>query len=171
MFSFLEDKELYGSNLAGEATRATSIHMTASRGPVQVGTTAHQPAADTKPPAPPQPPSITLAHFEIMLRALSSMERRIVAVEEKTTQVLDRLTAAPTTNGSSFWCTILVCLATVLLTVWLLRPSHASTSHMPTFLPQQLPAQVTSGVYLSHNGGPPTPLLLAAAPTSFLQPA
>lgn len=158
MFSFLDDTELYGGNLAGEG----GAPRNAARSHVQVvGATAPPKGPAPEPKPPPQPAPFTLQHYEALLRALSALERRVIAADERNAQLAERVNAPP--SGGICWGAVLACAGVALLALWILR-LPGRTMYAP-------PAPLTSGVYLQHpGGGPPTPILLAAAPTSFLRP-
>lgn len=172
MYSFLNDTELYGAGMAGEQ----AARPAAARGPVQVGGPQKPPEPPEPRPAPPPVPPMTLIHYDVLLRALGSIERRLTALDERTAQLLERAASSKSGGASNVWCTTLICLLAVLFAVWLARPRAAAPNML---MPTQLTAYTQSsaapplaaGMYLPRNGGPPTPIFLAAAPTSFLQPS
>jgi len=193
MYSFLDDKELYGSTLSGQASPQTSPprnHTVQQAGPVRVqmqqtsrgGERDEAPQAQQAPQAPKPPQPVP----EIFLRAFSLLEQRLLGLEERVVVALERMSSyesapKPSSNGFStnFWYFLIAVAVSTALTVFLFNATrwragpmgpathatHATQVSMPYLIQSLPPAQVASGgLQLS---GPPTPILFSA-PSSFL---
>jgi len=193
MYSFLDDKELYGSTLSGQASSQTSPprnHTVQQAGPVrvQMQQTSRGGERDEAPqvqqaqqapqaPKPPQPVP------ELVLRAFSLLEQRLLGLEERVVVALEKMSSyesapKPSTNGFSmnFWYFLIAVAVSTALTVFLFNATrwragpmgpatHAPQVSMPYLIQSLPPAQVASGgLQLS---GPPTPIFFSA-PSSFL---
>lgn len=185
MYSFLDDKELYGSTLSGQASPQKSPprnHTMQQAGPVRVqmqqtsreGERERDEAlqAQPAPQAPTQPQPVP----EIFLRAFSLLEQRLLGLEERIVVALERLSSyesapKPSSNGFSanFWFFLIAVAVSTALTFFLfnatrwravpLGPAPATHQASMPFLIQSLPP--------AHVSGPPTPILFSA-PSSFL---
>jgi hypothetical protein len=186
MYSFLDDKELYGSTLSGQASPQKSPprnHTMQPAGPVRVqmqqtsreGERERDEAlqAQPAPQAPKQPQPVP----EIFLRAFSLLEQRLLGLEERIVVALERMSSyesapKPSSNGFSanFWFFLIAVAVSTALTFFLFNATrwravplgpamHATHQASMPFLIQSLPA--------AHVSGPPTPILFSA-PSSFL---
>lgn len=168
MYSFLNDRELYGTSLSeqpiGVPQRTAQLQPS---GPVAVHTMHSRSEARTAEAPTPSP--------EIFFKTTAMLEQRILNLEERLVVALAKfsseMAAAAAARKSSepvavsFWTfTLAVMLATglVLLFAWLCRPrwQAPASATMPQLVLQSLPAQS-----LPLMQAPPTPVIFTAPPT------
>jgi len=171
MYSFLNDKELYGTMASEQASvpNGTPRMQPQQAGPVAVQT--QQVPRERPPEARPPPPALP----DIFFKSLAVLEQRLMSLEERVVTALEKLSSEtgqrpPRTEsvGLNFWTFLLaVALSTafVLFLFNFLRPKTAPPfpqAPMP-FMIQSLPPQAP----LPQLSSPPTPVIFAA-PASFL---
>lgn len=178
MYSFLNDRELYGTPLAEQPPAPGP--QRAPVGPSGGAPVAVQAAHHSAQAPPPPPPDIFLKSAALLeQRVLSLEERLVVALAKFSTEMAAAAAAKRPCEGAAtnFWTFVLaVALASglVLLVAWMFRPrwpgpSPQQAAAIPQLLVQSLPAQAAA-VPLLQAGAPPTPVIFAAPPT-FLQGA
>ena len=163
LYSFLDDRELYGSGgggARGEDAPAlpgpqVSVAMTRQQKP---GATAAPPVA--QPPAPAGPDMGAL--LDAVFGGLARVERRLVTVEERIAASLERLAAleekrAVASRGDGWWSWAATLLLLAVLCYGLLRATN------PRVEASAFP------VLVSQPPAAPTPVLYApTAPPTFL---
>jgi len=176
MYSFLNDKELYGSTLSDQTSAPTTrAHAMHQGGSVTVQTQgARERPADVvaRPPPAPNPNVIP----EIFFKSLAVLEQRLMSLEERVVVALEKLSSEAVSRphntesvGINFWTfSLAVALATALLFCLMnflrprLPPVPPQASPMP-FVIQSLPPPQSPPQLIS----PPTPIIFSA-PASFL---
>lgn len=195
MYSFLDDKELYGSTLSGQASPQKSPprnHTTQQAGPVRVqmqqtsreGERERDEAlqAQQAPQAPKQPQPVP----EIFLRAFSLLEQRLLGLEERIVVALERLSSyesapKPSSDGFSanFWFFLIAVAVSTALTFFLFNATRWRAVPLGPAMPAMPAMHATHATHQAsmpflvqslspaHVSGPPTPILFSA-PASFL---
>ena len=172
MYSFLNDKELYGSMSSEPASMPNGAPRMQQAGPVsvQMQQPSRERPAEMRPVPPPQPPQLP----EIFFKSLAVLEQRLMSLEERVVVTLEKLSSEaahkPRVEGHNlnFWTFLMAVALSTALVLFLsnfLRPRAVPPppqSPVP-FMIQSLPPQTQ----LAQLSGPPTPLIFSA-PTSFL---
>lgn len=176
MYSFLNDRELYGTPLAEQAPAPGP--QRAPAGPSAGAPVAVQAAHPSAQAPQPSPPDVFLKSAALLEQRILSLEERLVVALAKFSSEMAAAAAKRPCEGAAtnFWTFVLaVALASglVLLVAWMFRPRWPGPSPqaaaIPQLLVQSLPAQAAA-VPLLQAGAPPTPVIFAAPPT-FLQGA
>jgi hypothetical protein len=171
MYSFLNDKELYGSMSSEPTSVPNGAPRMQQAGAVSVQTqqAPRERPAEVRPVPPPQPPQLP----EIFFKSLAVLEQRLMSLEERVVVTLEKLSSEAQkpraeTNNLNFWTFLMAVALSTVLVLFLsnfLRPRAPpppAQSSVP-FMIQSLPPQTQ----LAQLSGPPTPLIFSA-PTSFL---
>jgi len=166
LYSFLDDRELYGSGAGGGARGDDAAPLAGPQVSVAM-TRQHRPgaAAAPQPALPPAGPDVG-ALLDAVFGGMARVERRLAAVEERIAASLERLAAleekrAVVSRGDG-WCSW---AATLLLLALLTYPLLRATS------PRAAPAPAIP-VLVSQPPAAPTPVLFApTAPSTFLPAA
>jgi|LauGreSBDMM110SN_4_FD.fasta_scaffold02203_5 hypothetical protein len=192
MFSFLDDKELYGSSLDGRRGGQNSTpRAQGSAPPVRVPEEdqgAGRPRQDAEARTPPEQQQLPPQIQDIIFKSFSILEQRLLTLEERMVTALERLSSSedractPVPATSTFWSSlfcIVISIVTALLFVnlfWRRSPPELpllTTASQPSpgvpYIIQSLPpahhSLAAGGVALPPP--PPTPLFFSA-PASFL---
>ena len=171
MYSFLNDKELYGSMSSEPTSVPHGVPRMQQAGPVSVQTTQapRERPAEMRPVSPPQSAQLP----EIFFKSLAVLEQRLMSLEERVVVTLEKLSSEAQkprveANNLNFWTFLMAVALSTVLVLFLsnfLRPSALpppAQSSMP-FMIQSLPPPTQ----LAQLSSPPTPLIFSA-PTSFL---
>ena len=157
MFSFLDDKELYGTSLDGQPGRPAPTHGGshvshmggggASPPPPEMtrsgATDGRRDAQGGQPPVQQPPPRVSQFQ-DVVFKSLALMEQRMVSLEERVVLALEKLSfeearersvsRAPHPSSQGFWSLALTaafCTVVALLAVrliWPRNPSEAASS-------------------------------------------
>jgi hypothetical protein len=166
MYSFLNDRDLYGSTLSEQPSPAPQRSaQLQSSGPVLVQTLHSRDRPEARAPDPP--PDFFLKSVAVLEQRILSLEERLaVALAKFSTEMAAAAARRPSeAAGMSFWTFALAVVAAsglVLLLTWLCRPrwSPPPQPAMPQLVLQGLQAQS-----LPTMPGPPTPIIFTAPPT------
>ena len=188
MYSFLDDKDLYGAPLVNEAVAQQASlpsgavsHPPPNQTGVRGGLRGGQSVSETRPPPAPLDAAqvIDLIHrtFAALDKKFLGLEERLLLgiqkIETRCSEVNERCSQAT----RSMWWMVLVAVATsVSLTLLLLRwfparmppaPGQTLYQSAPLIMPIQTPSAAQAGQSVL---SPPTPVFVMPAPSTFLAP-
>lgn len=176
MYSFLDDKELYGAPLVASAPPTVPASGAVMQGGVHPSGARRAPPPVASPPAE-QDPGVLPVSLEVFLKTIAHLEKRLLALEEKvllSTQRMEQQVkevglAHAKRSDVNWWGFALSIALAVGLSVLLMR-SFGRQPALSEPLPQapQVVVPLQAPLPQAASGMPPTPVYLMTAPQTFL---